>query len=204
MAGRHAAGQTTRRTPLTREITLRTAAPSAAAPPNRRAKAGKDEYRAKHALGRTRRPSMPLATAAAVTVAVVGAAVGLGPPSASTSKAGDPEPATQPTKQPASPQTAQPVSPPRIRPSPSAKTAAARKVRTAVIGTCKASVFDEPPGTAGGECLDPSAPPAAYTGWTGAQGRATNPGNGKSALVRLDDRGPSHSDRRTDLSGPPA
>lgn len=124
MAGRHAAGQTTRRTPLIREITRLKPGKGGRTPP----------YRAKHALRRTRRPVTPLVAATAITVTVVSAAVGLAAQAdPEAAKAGDLEQATQPTKLP----TAQPVLRAQTRPAPrpSSTGTGARKVRTVVIRT---------------------------------------------------------------------
>jgi rare lipoprotein A len=208
VAGRHAAGQTTRRTPLTRETpnTERTSTERTPAKPlgRRTAKADaaaargkKPEYRAKHALNRKRSPIVPLATAAAITVTVVGAAVGLAQADPGTAKAGD----VEPSPQPASRETADPVSRSQARPSPSAKKAEAKKLRTVVVGSCKASFYDEPQGTASGERFDPGALTAAHRTWKmGTRVRVTNPRNGKSVVVRINDRGPYIEGRCLDLS----
>lgn len=134
MAGRHAAGQTTRRTPLTREIIIRAAAPFTAEPsqPRTSAKGGKKaEYRAKHALRRPQRPIAPFA-AAAITVTVIGATVGLAHTTAGTTKAGDFEPVTQTEKLDRAQTVSRSQTRPSPRPSPSARTER-KKVRTVVI-----------------------------------------------------------------------
>lgn len=134
MAGRHAAGQTTRRTPLTREIIIRAAAPFTAEPsqPRTSAKGGKKaEYRAKHALRRPQRPIAPFA-AAAITVTVIGATVGLAHTTAGTTKAGDFEPVTQTEKLDRAQTVSRSQTRPSPRPSPSARTER-KKVRTVVM-----------------------------------------------------------------------
>lgn len=164
MAGRHAAGQTTRRTPLIREI--------ARFKPTKRG--SKPQYRAKHALRRTRRPVAPLAAAAAITATVVTAAVGLAQATPDTPKAGELE---QPTRTVDLP-TGQPVLRSQTRPSPrpSSTGAGSKKVRTVVIHT------------------------AHKTRKSGTWVRVTNPRNGRSVMARVNDRGSHGSGRSHDRS----
>ncbi|WP_372455602.1 septal ring lytic transglycosylase RlpA family protein [Sphaerisporangium fuscum] len=78
-----------------------------------------------------------------------------------------------------------------------------RAARPKVIasGRCGASFYDEGQVTANGERFDPSAMTAAHkTLPMGSKVRVTNPLNGKSVTVRINDRGPYVSGRCLDLS----
>ncbi|NUT37904.1 MAG: septal ring lytic transglycosylase RlpA family protein [Hamadaea sp.] len=184
VAGRHAAGKPTRRIPLTRE-------PRASEP---QAREPQSQYQARHALNRRRRPIVaPLATATALTVAAIGAA-GL-------SQAGAPEKTSTPdetavdTYQQQNRAASRSTTRPSPRPSPSAK----RKVTAS--GTCGASFYGVGQGTASGERFDPTALTAAHKTWKfGTRVRVTNPRNGKSVIVRINDRGPYIDGRCIDLS----
>ncbi|MGN9908115.1 septal ring lytic transglycosylase RlpA family protein [Phytohabitans sp. LJ34] len=83
--------------------------------------------------------------------------------------------------------------------SPSPKT-----TKTEVVtgtGSCGASFYDEPQGTANGETFDPEAMTAAHKTWAfNTRVRVTNPDNGKSVIVRINDRGPYIDGRCIDLS----
>lgn len=71
----------------------------------------------------------------------------------------------------------------------------------AVGNTCKASNYDEPQMTASGEVFDPSAMTAAHkTLPMGTRVKVTNPANGKTVVVRINDRGPYIAGRCLDLS----
>lgn len=68
-------------------------------------------------------------------------------------------------------------------------------------GTCGASFYDEGQMTANGETFDPSALTAAHkTLPFNTKVRVTNPANGKSVVVRINDRGPYIDGRCIDLS----
>jgi rare lipoprotein A len=68
-------------------------------------------------------------------------------------------------------------------------------------GTCGASYYDEGQMTANGEVFDPEALTAAHkTLPFNTRVRVTNPGNSKSVVVRINDRGPFVSGRCIDLS----
>lgn len=68
-------------------------------------------------------------------------------------------------------------------------------------GRCGASFYDEGQMTASGERFDPGAMTAAHkTLPMGSKVRVTNPGNGKTVTVRINDRGPYVSGRCLDLS----
>ncbi|MFI7130455.1 septal ring lytic transglycosylase RlpA family protein [Nonomuraea sp. NPDC050153] len=120
-----------------------------------------------------------------------------GSPTAASSK-----PTTQPaaTERPAAGSaTAEPASP---TPSKTTKSPAHKpKTRVLSSGTCGASYYGEPQMTASGERFDPSAMTAAHkTLPLGSKVRVTNPDNGESVTVRINDRGPYVGGRCLDLS----
>ncbi|MFI2648710.1 MULTISPECIES: septal ring lytic transglycosylase RlpA family protein [Micromonospora] len=85
-------------------------------------------------------------------------------------------------------------------PKPTAKktTAAAKVVDS---GSCGASFYDEGQMTANGETFNPDALTAAHkTLPFNTKVRVTNPANGKSVVVRINDRGPYIDGRCIDLS----
>ncbi|GAA1996776.1 hypothetical protein GCM10009799_24670 [Nocardiopsis rhodophaea] len=68
-------------------------------------------------------------------------------------------------------------------------------------GSCQASMYSDPQPTASGETFDPSAMTAAHkTLPMGSMVKVTNPSNGKSVTVRINDRGPYVAGRCLDLS----
>ncbi|HEX5541400.1 MAG TPA: septal ring lytic transglycosylase RlpA family protein [Micromonospora sp.] len=68
-------------------------------------------------------------------------------------------------------------------------------------GTCGASFYYEPQPTASGERFDPEAMTAAHKTWAfNTRVKVTNPANGKSVVVRINDRGPYIDGRCLDLS----
>jgi rare lipoprotein A len=68
-------------------------------------------------------------------------------------------------------------------------------------GSCGASFYDEGQQTANGETFDPNALTAAHkTLAFNTRVRVTNPANGKSVVVRINDRGPYVDGRCLDLS----
>ncbi|MFG1750438.1 septal ring lytic transglycosylase RlpA family protein [Streptosporangium sandarakinum] len=76
-----------------------------------------------------------------------------------------------------------------------------RAGRVISSGTCGASYYDEPQMTASGERFDPDAMTAAHrTLPLGSKVRVTNPANGESVTVRINDRGPYTGGRCLDLS----
>jgi rare lipoprotein A len=91
---------------------------------------------------------------------------------------------------------------PAATPVRKAKTEAAKpKTRVLSTGTCGASFYGEPQMTASGERFDPSAMTAAHkTLPLGSRVRVTNPSNGESVTVRINDRGPYVGGRCLDLS----
>lgn len=77
----------------------------------------------------------------------------------------------------------------------------ARTEQVTATGSCGASFYDEPQPTANGEQFDPEALTAAHKTWAfGTRVRVTNPDNGKSVIVRINDRGPYIDGRCIDLS----
>jgi rare lipoprotein A len=71
----------------------------------------------------------------------------------------------------------------------------------AATGTCEASFYAEPQDTASGESFDPDALTAAHKSLPfGSQVRVTNLSNGRSVVVRINDRGPYVDGRCIDLS----
>jgi rare lipoprotein A (peptidoglycan hydrolase) len=96
-----------------------------------------------------------------------------------------------------------------MRPAAMARTAPAQTPASAAatgrdIGSGQASYYGgELAGnrTATGERFDPEKLTAAHrTLPLGSRVRVTNPGNGKSVVVRINDRGPFHGNRAIDLS----
>lgn len=86
-------------------------------------------------------------------------------------------------------------------PSTERSSTAKPKVRVISSGTCGASYYGEPQMTASGERFDPSAMTAAHkTLPLGSKVRVTNPANGESVTVRINDRGPFVGGRCLDLS----
>jgi len=68
-------------------------------------------------------------------------------------------------------------------------------------GSCEASMYSEPQPTASGEQFDPSAMTAAHKSLPmDTKVQVTNPDNGKSVTVRINDRGPYIAGRCLDLS----
>jgi rare lipoprotein A len=68
-------------------------------------------------------------------------------------------------------------------------------------GSCGASFYDEGQMTANGETFNPNALTAAHkTLPFDTRVRVTNPANGKSVVVRINDRGPYIDGRCIDLS----
>jgi rare lipoprotein A len=83
------------------------------------------------------------------------------------------------------------------RPSPTAT----KKSTVVETGSCGASFYDEPQGTANGETFDPEALTAAHKEWAfNTRVRVTNPDTGRSVVVRINDRGPYIDGRCIDLS----
>ncbi|MEU9021020.1 septal ring lytic transglycosylase RlpA family protein [Actinomadura sp. NPDC048394] len=81
------------------------------------------------------------------------------------------------------------------------KTKPQKKAKVLQSGTCEASFYGEGQMTASGEPFDPSALTAAHkTLPMGSKVRVTNKNNGRSVVVRINDRGPYAGGRCLDLS----
>jgi rare lipoprotein A len=93
---------------------------------------------------------------------------------------------------------------PSPTPTPTKSSPSPRTTKAEVVtdtGSCGASFYDEPQGTANGEQFDPEALTAAHKTWAfDTRVRVTNPDNGKSVVVRINDRGPYIDGRCIDLS----
>ncbi|MEU1646123.1 septal ring lytic transglycosylase RlpA family protein [Micromonospora zamorensis] len=118
-------------------------------------------------------------------------------PSASVSPSASASPSATRSQQAASRGKERTASP---KPKPTAKkTTAAPKVLDS--GSCGASFYSDGQLTANGESFNPSALTAAHkTLPFNTKVRVTNPANGKSVVVRINDRGPFIDGRCLDLS----
>lgn len=161
----------------------------------------------RHSLPRKPRRSVaPLATATVATAILAGGGL-LAAETAAENTGTDPAAAQQnaATRPSPSPGATAARSEPQ-RPSRAARRTAASPspTETASVlgsGTCKASYYDEPQGTANGETFDPDALTAAHKSLKfDTRVRVTNTANGKSVVVRINDRGPYISGRCLDLS----
>jgi rare lipoprotein A len=93
--------------------------------------------------------------------------------------------------------------PPRSRPTAPAPTRTPPAGNGSIVssGTCQASYYASGRSTANGEPFDPSAFTAAHrTLAFNTRVRVTNPSNGKTVVVRINDRGPFVAGRCLDLS----
>ncbi|WNM41833.1 septal ring lytic transglycosylase RlpA family protein [Micromonospora halotolerans] len=144
----------------------------------------------------------PAATPAAVEALPSTLAPSSASPSASPSVSPSLTPSPKATPSPTATRT-QAASRSKTRtasPKPTAKktTAAAKVVDS---GSCGASFYDEGQMTANGETFNPDALTAAHkTLPFNTKVRVTNPANGKSVVVRINDRGPFVAGRCLDLS----
>ncbi|MEW2589190.1 septal ring lytic transglycosylase RlpA family protein [Micromonospora aurantiaca] len=134
-------------------------------------------------------PSTPAATSASPS------------PSASASPSASLSPSPKATPSPKASRT-QAASRSKARtasPSPTAKKTSSPKVVDS--GSCGASFYAEGQMTANGETFNPDALTAAHkTLPFNTKVRVTNPANGKSVVVRINDRGPFIDGRCLDLS----
>jgi rare lipoprotein A len=90
---------------------------------------------------------------------------------------------------------------PRPTTSPTATPTPTPKTSTVDMGSCEASYYDEPQLTADGEQFNPDAMTAAHASLPfNTEIKVTNEANGKSVVVRINDRGPYVPDRCLDLS----
>lgn len=86
-------------------------------------------------------------------------------------------------------------------PEPTANRAASPAPKVVSSGSCGASFYEEGQLTATGETFDPEALTAAHrTLPFDTRVRVTNPANGRSVIVRINDRGPYVDGRCIDLS----
>ncbi|WFE37698.1 septal ring lytic transglycosylase RlpA family protein [Micromonospora sp. WMMD998] len=122
-------------------------------------------------------------------------------PSASASASLSASPKASPSPKPTRTQPASRGKVRTVAPKPTAtkkKTAAPKVVDS---GSCGASFYDEGQMTANGETFNPDALTAAHkTLPFNTKVRVTNPANGKSVVVRINDRGPYIDGRCIDLS----
>ncbi|MEO3775767.1 septal ring lytic transglycosylase RlpA family protein [Micromonospora sp. B11E3] len=143
-------------------------------------------------------------TAAAETPADILAATPSASPSPSLSPSPSPSLSPSATASPTATrsQAASRSKPRTSVPKPTATTRKAAPTSKVVdSGTCGASFYDEGQMTANGETFDPSALTAAHkTLPFNTKVRVTNPANGKSVTVRINDRGPFVAGRCLDLS----
>ncbi|MDI5938773.1 MULTISPECIES: septal ring lytic transglycosylase RlpA family protein [unclassified Micromonospora] len=127
-------------------------------------------------------------------------------PSASVPPSASPSPTVTASPKATRSQAASRSRPRTAAPKPAATKAAATKKPTPTSnvvdsGSCGASFYDEGQLTANGENFDPSAMTAAHkTLPFDTMVRVTNPANGKSVTVRINDRGPFIDGRCLDLS----
>ncbi|QLQ38663.1 septal ring lytic transglycosylase RlpA family protein [Micromonospora robiginosa] len=122
-------------------------------------------------------------------------------PSASASPSLSASPTASPSAKPTRTQAASRGKARTAAPKP---TATKKKVPAPTVvdsGSCGASFYDEGQMTANGETFDPDALTAAHkTLPFNTKVRVTNPANGKSVVVRINDRGPYIDGRCLDLS----
>jgi rare lipoprotein A len=169
----------------------------------------------KHARQRTSSKLIPVLAGLTVAGLLVGgaiAAMNMGPaaatPTVHAETSASPVPAPLPTRSTEQRASrgelrAVPVSPTPsrapVRPTASAKPTGSPTVTS--TGSCQASYYGTGQTTADGEKFDPNAYTAAHkTLPFNTRVRVTNPGNGKSVVVRINDRGPYVAGRCLDLT----
>jgi rare lipoprotein A len=151
--------------------------PGGEEPPDRRGQDRADRGTGRGALAATATPASPTQRAAERTA----------DPARVRAPAAPPEPGARPTRTE------------RVR-TPAPDRPAADPPATGGE-TCKASFYEEGQLTASGERFDPDALTAAHrTLPFGTRVRVTNPANGESVTVRINDRGPFVAGRCLDLS----
>ncbi|MDG4816367.1 septal ring lytic transglycosylase RlpA family protein [Micromonospora sp. WMMD956] len=123
-------------------------------------------------------------------------------PSASVPPSPSPSPTVTASPKATRSQAASRSRPRTAAPKPAATTKKPTPTRNVVdSGSCGASFYDEGQLTANGESFDPSALTAAHkTLPFDTMVRVSNPANGKSVTVRINDRGPFIDGRCLDLS----
>jgi peptidoglycan lytic transglycosylase len=169
------------------------------------------------------RRALPYAAAALVAAVLLGSVLGamrLGPRSGAPAEVSLADPTAAASSAPAEPGATSGPSVERGQnragrgimrpsPSPSTTTRSPRPAQTqpngggSVVGggSCQASFYDEGQRTANGEWFDPNAYTAAHrTLPFNTRLRVTNVANGKSVIVRINDRGPYVGGRCLDLS----
>ncbi|MFI7606970.1 septal ring lytic transglycosylase RlpA family protein [Micromonospora sp. NPDC049366] len=144
-------------------------------------------------------PARPVAVDLTPTTAASTAATGS--PSASPSASATPSASASPTNS-RSPQVASRSKTRTAAPKPSATIKRTTPAATVVeSGSCGASFYSDGQLTANGENFNPDALTAAHkTLPFNTKVRVTNPANGKSVTVRINDRGPFIDGRCLDLS----
>ncbi|HCT76937.1 MAG TPA: septal ring lytic transglycosylase RlpA family lipoprotein [Micromonosporaceae bacterium] len=142
----------------------------------------------------------PIASASIATAILIGGTY-LGLARADHNETADAAPAA-PSPSSSSP-SAEPTRPaePLSRDMAAERTSSPAPEKVTSTGSCGASFYHEPQGTANGETFNPEALTAAHkTLPFNSRVRVTNPANGKSVIVRINDRGPYISGRCIDLS----
>lgn len=155
-----------------------------------------------HVLSGRRRLSAPIATASIATAILIGGTA-LGLAQAEQEEEQADVTATIQTEQPVPTPSTQRPSPPVARNLERAASPTPSPTNLKVISTgkCAASFYWEPQPTANGERFNPEALTAAHkTLPFNSRVRVTNPNNGKSVVVRINDRGPYIDGRCLDLS----
>ncbi|MFI9642781.1 septal ring lytic transglycosylase RlpA family protein [Micromonospora sp. NPDC051925] len=145
----------------------------------------------------------PVAVETATPSAIVTSDAPSPSPSVTRSPSASPSPSVTVSPKATRTQAASRSKPRTAAPKPSATTkkAAASKSNVVDSGSCGASFYDEGQLTANGENFNPDALTAAHkTLPFDTRVRVTNPTNGKSVTVRINDRGPYIDGRCIDLS----
>lgn len=127
------------------------------------------------------------------------------PPRASRGKPRSPVPSPTKTKSPKKAETSRNKADTEAgyvaKPEPKKKKQKKKRSKAVESGSCEASYYWEGQMTASGERFDPSDLTAAHkTLPMGSKVRVTNKNNGRSVVVRINDRGPFVSGRCLDLS----
>ncbi|MVZ99282.1 septal ring lytic transglycosylase RlpA family protein [Actinomadura sp. LD22] len=114
------------------------------------------------------------------------------------SRGGPRDPDPKHTKKKAKPKKARPEAVAEHKAAPKKPK---KKAKVLQSGSCEASFYGEGQMTASGEPFDPNALTAAHkTLPMGSKVRVTNKNNGRSVVVRINDRGPYAGGRCLDLS----
>lgn len=124
-------------------------------------------------------------------------------PTTTTGPSSAPRTTTRPsaTASPADAATPKVKSTPKIGRTGEPKVTSEPRAHVISTGTCGASFYGEPQMTASGEQFNPNAMTAAHKSLPlGSKVRVTNPANGESVTVRINDRGPYVGGRCLDLS----